>query len=459
MFEIVVWGVPEVRSSLTSVRNLLLDTPSGGHVRLGDVADTRITPSPAVIERESVSRYVDVAVGVAAGMSRDDVSTAVNNVVGDLQFPLEYSAAVLSVEEQPVGRLIAVALAALIGIVLLLQVFFGSWKLAALTFLAVPLALSGGLLGALVSGGTLSFGSYMALFAVAGLATRNGIQLLDRFRRLERQGVSLGPQIVLQGAQERVLPIVATALATALVFVPLLVLGSRAGSELLHPLAAGLVGGLLTSTIVNLVVLPSLYLRLGLGFSPAPERPDPGASPIADAPPGGRSRRFGNRRGAGLVTAGQSHRPAGGTIMHTRDRVALAAVLLVGVALPLSACGGDSAEALAEPVVVEQVGSSDLHRITLSERAAQRLDVATAPVEQSSAATVIPYAAVLYSPNGDTWAYVNPEGWTFVREAIVVDRIDGDRALLRSGPAPGTKVAVVGVQELYGAETGVGGGH
>ena len=144
--------------------------------------------------------------------------------------------------------------------------------------------------------------------------------------------------------------------------------------------------------------------------------------------------------------------------MQHKQRLALVAVLLV-LPLPLAACGGDSEQAVEESVVVEQVGTSELSRVTLTEKAAQRLDIQTAAVEQTGKGTIIPYAAVIYSPSGETWTYVNPEGLTFVREAIVVDRIDGDEALLTEGPAAGTKVATVGVQELYGAETGVGGGH
>lgn len=144
--------------------------------------------------------------------------------------------------------------------------------------------------------------------------------------------------------------------------------------------------------------------------------------------------------------------------MQHKQRLALVAVLLV-LPLPLAACGGDSEQAVEESVVVEQVGTSELSRVTLTEKAAQRLDIQTAAVVQTGKGTIIPYAAVIYSPSGETWTYVNPEGLTFVREAIVVDRIDGDEALLTEGPAAGTKVATVGVQELYGAETGVGGGH
>ncbi len=153
-----------------------------------------------------------------------------------------------------------------------------------------------------------------------------------------------------------------------------------------------------------------------------------------------------------------TNRRLGELTMQHRKGWALAAALLV-LSLPLAACGGDSAEAITEAVVVEPVAGTDLNRITLTAKAAKRLDIHTAAVEQDGAGTVIPYAAVIYSANGETWAYVTSKGLTFVRRAIVVDRIDGNRALLSEGPPAGTKVATVGVQELFGAESGVGGGH
>lgn len=269
VFEIVVWGVPEIRSSLTSVRNLLLDTPAGEHVRLGDVADVQIAPSPAVIEREAVSRYVDVAATVD-GRSRDDVAGDVRGAVQRLSFPLEYHAAVLAVEQQPLGQLIAIAIAAVIGMFLLLQAFFGSWRLATLSLVTLPLALTGGLLAALLDGGTLSFGSYMALFAVVAIAARNSVALFDRYRQIEQyEGQAFGSELVLRGSRERIGPILATAVTTALVLVTLLALGGRPGYELLTPLAVVLLGGLVTSTLLTLLIMPVLYLRFG--FSRATE--------------------------------------------------------------------------------------------------------------------------------------------------------------------------------------------
>jgi hypothetical protein len=129
------------------------------------------------------------------------------------------------------------------------------------------------------------------------------------------------------------------------------------------------------------------------------------------------------------------------------------------VPLVLTACGGSSArDVTAQPAVVERVAGSDVYRITLSPESARRLGVRTAAVARSGSHTVIPYSAVLYSTAGKTWAYVNTESLTFVRRAIVVDRIDANRAILLHGPPEGTRVATVGVEELHGIEAGAGGG-
>jgi hypothetical protein len=124
----------------------------------------------------------------------------------------------------------------------------------------------------------------------------------------------------------------------------------------------------------------------------------------------------------------------------------------------LVACGGSSGseEEASGPATVELIEGTDLNRITLTADAAKRLDIQTAAVETNGAEKVIPYAAVLYSPTGETWAYISEEPMTFMREAIVIDRIDGNQAFLSKGPAAGTKVATVGVAELHGAESGLG---
>jgi Cu/Ag efflux pump CusA len=267
VFDIVVWGTPDTRSSVTSVRNLLIDTPEGGHVRLGQVAEVRIKPNPSVINRESVSRYLDVIADVS-GRGRDDVVADVERSLATTSFPIEYHAEVLTADRQPVGKLLAIGLTAAIAAFLLLQAYFGSWRLAILAFLTFLLPVAGGLLATLPGGGDLSFGSYIALFTVFALAVRSGILLCDRLRALEREEkLPFGADLVVQGARERLVPLLATMLAGGLVYGLVLVLGGRAGYELLRPMAAVLVGGVVATALVVLYVLPAFYLR----FAAAPE--------------------------------------------------------------------------------------------------------------------------------------------------------------------------------------------
>lgn len=139
--------------------------------------------------------------------------------------------------------------------------------------------------------------------------------------------------------------------------------------------------------------------------------------------------------------------------------------LLLAVGLLVAACAAPTAKPPSSPpaVTVEKNASSGLARVTLSQKAADRLGIQTAAVETApvagSARTVIPYAAVLYDAQGSTWAYTNPQGLVFIRAGITIDQIEGDRVILTGGPVAGTKVVTVGAPELYGAETGVGGGH
>ncbi len=264
VFDVVVWGTPKTRSSISSVRNLLIDTPAGGHVRLGDVADVRIAPSPGIIRRQAVSRYVDVGASVA-GRDRDAVVADIERRLQTLSFPIEYHAEVLAAESQPTGLLVAIALAAAIGMLLLLQALFDSWRLATLCMLTLPLGVVGGLVAIVAAGGTLSFGSYAGLLAVFGLAVRGAVLLFDRFRALEvEQREPFGSELIVRGARDRLVPVLLTAVALVAISIPVLVLGPRAGLELLQPIAVVLVGGVIGSALVTLVVLPIAYLRFGI---------------------------------------------------------------------------------------------------------------------------------------------------------------------------------------------------
>jgi hypothetical protein len=130
-------------------------------------------------------------------------------------------------------------------------------------------------------------------------------------------------------------------------------------------------------------------------------------------------------------------------------------VMTLLVTLVPSACGGSADEGVPDSAAaVEQINGTELNRITLTPEAAKRLDVQTAKARSDGKRTVIPYAAVLYDPDGRTWTYTSPKRLVFVREDISVDRIDGDSAILTAGPSAGTQVVTVGGDELWGVEYG-----
>jgi CzcA family heavy metal efflux pump len=287
IFDVVVWSTPETRDSLTDIRELLIDTPAGGHVRLGDVADIRIAPTLNTITREAVSRYIDVGFDVS-GRDLAAVGGDVQQSLGDVSFPLEYHAELLgeyAARQTDQQRIAIAGLIVAIGAFLLLQAAFQSWRLAAMVFFTLPLSLVGGLVAAaVVGGGLLSLGSLVGLLTVLGIAARNGIVLIDRLRRLEEQDDSPSPPprtpLVTRGATERLAPIAMTTLATALALLPLILFGGIPGQELWRPMAITILGGLITSAVVTLAVLPTLYLLVPPAV-PVRVVPEPAIAPAS----------------------------------------------------------------------------------------------------------------------------------------------------------------------------------
>ena len=271
VFQVIVWTAPDVRHSLTSVGDVQIDTPGGTPVRLADVARVSVAPTPTVIRREGVFRILDVNATVA-GRDLGSVMTDVQARLDGIAFPLAYHAEVRSIAAERQAdqiRLLAAILAAAIGIFLVLQASFNSWRLAALTFVTLPAAVLGGLMaGYLVGGATFTLGAIVGLFTVFAIAVRNGIGLISHYQQLGGvEGEETREDLVVRGAQDRLGPIGITALATAAAAVPFAVLGGSGGFEVLGPLASVILGGLISSTLVTAFLLPSVYLRSG----PSPE--------------------------------------------------------------------------------------------------------------------------------------------------------------------------------------------
>jgi CzcA family heavy metal efflux pump len=263
-YDVQVWSPPAVRSDVSAIRNIPIDTPSGKKILLSDVASIQVKPTPNVIQRDAHSRRIDIQANVKEGQL-GPVVAAMEEGLKKVELPAGFRTQILGEFQErqaATNTLLTLAIGALAVIYLLLQVAFGSWRLATLVILTLPIALVGGVFAAFMGGGVLSLGSIVGFLTVMGIAARNGILLINHCQHLEKyEGEKFGPELVLRGAGERLSPILMTTLATGLALVPLVVLGNIPGHEIEHPMALVILGGLVTSTLLNLFVVPSLYLR------------------------------------------------------------------------------------------------------------------------------------------------------------------------------------------------------
>ena len=291
VFDVIVQGVPEVRQNLGDIENLPIDTPNAGLVRLADLATVKIAPNPSVIKHESVTRSLDVHATLDG--DADGTVGKIKDTIAGVSFPLEHHAEILgdradrnSAREGFIFFVIGVALAAF----LLLQAAFNSWRLAAVVFVTLPTAVAGGALAALLNGGTVTIGSVVGFLAVLGIALRFTVLLVRRYQHPDPDALTDEPEpvslrLVIDATRERVLPILTTVAVGAAILVPIVVAGPEAGTEIIHPMAVVLIGGLITAALYALFIVPVLYLQ----HAPVPSR-----SRRAGVPGGGggsRSRR------------------------------------------------------------------------------------------------------------------------------------------------------------------------
>ena len=265
-YDVHVWTVPGERDSLDDLARLPIDTPKGV-VPLERLADIEIVPVPNVIQHESQSRSLDVGANIDDTRDLGTVVEEFTTKLEQVDFPLGYHAEILGeyAERQAAQqRLLGFAAITVLGIFLILMVSLGNFRLAALAFVTMPMALVGGLVAAYWTGGVISLGSLVGFFTVLGIVARNGIMMISHYKHLEEfEGEAFGRDLVLRGSQERISPITMTALTTGLALVPLIISGNIPGQEIEYPMAIVILGGLVTSTLLNLFVVPSLYLRFG----------------------------------------------------------------------------------------------------------------------------------------------------------------------------------------------------
>ena len=269
-WDVQVCSIPEARQSLTDVKEMLIDTPNGQKIELQKVADVTVAPTPNAVVRENLKRKIDVGANVR-GRDLGSVYEDVEAALATINFPHEYHTELIGEYTERLaaqGKLNLWSVIAVAGIFVMLLTAFGSWRrswpLAFLAFLSLPMALVGGVIAAYLGGGIISLGSMVGFLTILGVSARNGIMMIEHFKHLEdKEGVAFGIELVLRGAKERLAPILMTTATTALAMIPLVVAGSIPGNEIEHPMAMVILGGLITSTLLNLFVIPSFYLRFG----------------------------------------------------------------------------------------------------------------------------------------------------------------------------------------------------
>ena len=264
VYGVWLWATENARNNVETLREFLIDTPYGGRVRLGDVAHVELMPTPNKIKRENSSRRLDVKANVK-GRDLGAVAGEVEARLSKMTFPVGYYPELLGEyrERQAAQRnLLAASIVVVLAIFLVLHASLRHWRLATMILAALPAALVGGVLAAFAGERVVSLGSLVGVITVLGIAARNGILLIQHYQHLEQvEHEPFGIGLVMRGASERLAPILMTSLCTALALLPLVVPGSIPGHEIEHPMAVVILGGLVSSTLLTLFIVPYLYLR------------------------------------------------------------------------------------------------------------------------------------------------------------------------------------------------------
>ena len=285
-YDVVVRFKDTSRESVDAIASSLIDTPAGAKVPISQVASVRTDQGPNTINRENVQRRIIIQSNVAGrdlGSVIDEIRRRISqNVVLPEGYFVQYGGQ-FEAQEEAARKITAMSLVAIAGIFLLLYLALRSTRLALLVMANLPLALIGGVVMVFVSGGTLSVASLVGFITLFGIATRNGIMLITHYQHLAEEGLSLR-QSIIQGSLERLSPILMTALVTGVGLIPLALGAGQPGKEIQQPMAVVILGGIVTSTFLNMIVIPPLYMRYGRAAATAEAPGLPAAEGAIHAP-------------------------------------------------------------------------------------------------------------------------------------------------------------------------------
>ncbi|MEG4454444.1 efflux RND transporter permease subunit [Microcoleus sp. N9_A1] len=273
-FDLVVWLQPEARNNLETIQNLLVDTPSGNKIPLAQVATVTYGTGPNTINRENVSRLIVVAANAKGRDLRSVVTEIQAKVKREVQLPFGYFiqyGGQFEAEQRASQNIIVFSAIAFLVITVLMYLSVKSIASTAMIMINLPLGLVGGVIAVALTGGIISVASLVGFVTLFGVATRNGLLLVDNYNSKFAEGMPFKEAIV-KGSMERLNAILMTALTSALGLAPLVLEGGP-GKEILQPLSIVVLGGLFTSTALTLLVLPALYAQFWRFLRPKSTQP------------------------------------------------------------------------------------------------------------------------------------------------------------------------------------------
>lgn len=257
-FDLTVRMADEDINSIDHIRDMLIDTGDGRQVAFSDMADIESSAGPNTISRENAQRKLVVSANAQGRDMRSVVNDMRQAIETKVKMPdgyrVEYGGQFES-EAAASRLLLGLSVVSIIVILLLLYLQFRSWKQSVVVLLNLPLALIGGVMALVVTGGVISIPAIIGFISLFGMATRGGMLLVDRYNELSSHGLS-HREVVVRGSLDRLLPILMTALSSGLALIPLALGSHLPGNEIQSPMAQVMLGGLLTSTLLNLVIVP-----------------------------------------------------------------------------------------------------------------------------------------------------------------------------------------------------------
>jgi CzcA family heavy metal efflux pump len=266
-FDILLRTTDEERSNIESIRNTMMDTPEGNLIPLQQIASIESTTAINSVWHENTQRRIVISCNVQGRDLGTTVKEIQETVAAELSLPegyfLEYGGQFES--QQSASKLILIlSIFSVAGIFLVLYSHFKSSRMVLQIMLNIPLALIGSVIAVMLTGGTFSIATLVGFITLTGIASRNGIMMISHYIHLvEHEGEKFGKEMIIRGSLERLVPVLMTALTAALALVPLTLDPQASGKEILYPVATVILGGLVSSTLLDMIITPVVFYKFG----------------------------------------------------------------------------------------------------------------------------------------------------------------------------------------------------